>query len=76
MPSARTGINFKVIGLTQPGFENVRSRFEPTTFGFAELPEREADALTHSATPGQTGNTLTERPEANNSRPSWLGLNH
>ena len=39
-------IIFKVIGLTRPGFENVRSRFEPATFRIPDLPEWEADALT------------------------------
>ena len=46
-----TSINFKVMGLTQPGFENARSGFELMAFRFPELPEQEADALTHSATP-------------------------
>ena len=41
MPS----INFKVICLTEPGFENARSRFKPVPLRFADLPEREADAL-------------------------------
>ena len=45
-----TSINLKVIGLTRPGFENVRSGFESVTFGFPNLPEREAGALTHSTT--------------------------
>ena len=40
-----TSINFKVIGLTQPGFENAKFGLEPTTFGFANLPKRDADAL-------------------------------
>ena len=33
-----THINFKVIGLTRPGFE-------PATFGLSDLPEREAGVL-------------------------------
>ena len=45
-----TSIRLKVIGLTRPGFENVRYGFEHATFGFTDLPEREAGALTHSAT--------------------------
>ena len=40
-----TRINFKVIGLTRPGFETTRSRFEPTTFRFPDLPEWEVDVL-------------------------------
>ena len=36
-------INFKVIGLTQSGFEN----FEPATFRFPDLPERHADLYSH-----------------------------
>ena len=45
-----TSINFKVIGLTRQGSENSRSGFEPATFRFPNLPELEADALTHLAT--------------------------
>ena len=38
-------IKFKVIGLTQPGFENAR-------FGFFDLPKRAMDGCsTHSAIP-------------------------
>ena len=43
-------INFKVIGFTRLGFENARYGFEPTTFGFPNVPGLEADALSHSAT--------------------------
>ena len=32
-------INFKVFGLTQPGFEPAGSRLETATFGFPDLPE-------------------------------------
>ena len=48
MLSARLGsdiINLKIIGLTQPGLENTRCRFEPATFRFPDRPEREADTL-------------------------------
>ena len=45
-----TNINFKVVGLTRPGFENARSRFEPETVRSLDLQKREADALFHSAT--------------------------
>ena len=41
-------MNCKVIGLTEPGFENARSGCEPTTIRFPDLPEWEANALTHS----------------------------
>ena len=40
-----TSIYFKVIVLTQPGFENGRSGFEPAIFRFPDLPEREAVTL-------------------------------
>ena len=40
-----TSTNFKVIGLTRPGFECMRSRFEPARFGFPDFPEREAGTL-------------------------------
>ena len=41
-----TSINFKVIGLTQPGFELWRSRLEPPRGSdFPDLPEWEADVL-------------------------------
>ena len=38
-------MNFKVIGLTRPGFETMRFGFEPVTFGFPDQPEWEADTL-------------------------------
>ena len=38
-------MNLKVIGLTQSGLENARSRIATTTFGFPDLPEQEADTL-------------------------------
>ena len=38
-------INFKVLGLNQPGFERVGSRLGPAIFRIPNLPEREADAL-------------------------------
>ena len=41
-------VRLDILDLT---FENVRSRFETMTFRFLNLPEWEADALTHSATP-------------------------
>ena len=37
-PGSETSINFKVIPLTQPGFE-------PTRFGFPDISKRETDAL-------------------------------
>ena len=40
----------EVIGLPQPGLEKFRSRFEPTIFGFLDLTEQEAGALTHLGT--------------------------
>ena len=40
-----TNINFKVIGLTQPWLETVRSAFEPVNFRFPNLSEQEAVAL-------------------------------
>ena len=53
-PTARIGtdsINFKVIGLTWPGFEPAGSGFEPVRFGFLDLPAWEADGFsTHSPT--------------------------
>ena len=48
MPSTGLGSDkyqFKVIGLTQPGFEPAGSRFEPTGFGISDLPAQETDAL-------------------------------
>ena len=53
-----TSINYKVNDSTQPGFENVKSGFEPTNFRFPDLPEQEAGSLTHPATligSGQVG---------------------
>ena len=38
-------INFKVFGLTRPGFEPIGSSLKPTIFGFPDLPKREAGAL-------------------------------
>ena len=40
-----TSINFKVIGLTRPGFENCEVWIRSCVFGFPNLPEQEADAL-------------------------------
>ena len=40
-----TSLNFEVFGFTRPGFEPVGSGLEPMTFGFPNLPEREAGAL-------------------------------
>ena len=34
-------INFKVVGLSRPGLENVRSGFDPATFRFPDLPARD-----------------------------------
>ena len=51
--------HLKLIGLTQPGFENTRSRFEAATLRFPDLRQREASALTHSVTP--TGLPLLKR---------------
>ena len=38
-----------VIGLIQPGFENMRSKFEPATSRFPDVQEREAGTLNYSA---------------------------
>ena len=40
-----TSINFKVIGLTRPGFKAAGSGLEPAIFGFLNLPEQEAGTL-------------------------------
>ena len=40
-----THINFKVIGLTQPGFKPTGSELEPAIFRFPDLPGREAGTL-------------------------------
>ena len=40
-----TSINFKVIGLTQPGLENDDVWIRTCDLGFFDLPEQEADAL-------------------------------
>ena len=40
-----TSIKLKVIGLTHPGLKTASSGIEPVTFGFPDLPEREASAL-------------------------------
>ena len=43
MPNAN--INFKVIGLTQPGSKVAGSRLKPVIFEFLDLAERELGAL-------------------------------
>ena len=40
-----TSINFKVFGLTRPGFEPAGSGLEPVIFGIPNLPKREVGAL-------------------------------
>ena len=40
-----TGINFKVIGLTRPGFECAESGLEPARFRFPDLPAWKTNAL-------------------------------
>ena len=50
MPNAKLGSD-KAIGLTRTGLKNARSGFEPETFRFPILRERQVDALTHSPTP-------------------------
>ena len=48
-------INFKVFGLIRPGFEPGGSRIEPTTFGFPDLPKREAGAVLNRTLTGHVG---------------------
>ena len=45
------GINFKVFGLTQPGFEHAGSGLEPTIFGLLDFLKQEGGRSTHLANP-------------------------
>ena len=45
LPSFKEEPKYLACSVNLLGFENAKSRFEPVTFGFSDLPEREADAL-------------------------------